>query len=433
MVFWRIEFRGRSNRRREIGTAILLLQLMPRVPMPDTGMIAAPSTSPVLTARARALKPSLTLAISARARALKASGRDICSLSAGEPDFDTPAFIRQAAAAALEAGHTRYGPAAGEPALREAIATKLSRENGVPTCAEQVLVTNGGKQALYNLFQVLLEPGDELLLPSPYWLSYPEMARLAGAAVALIPCSPAQGFRLDPAALEAAITPASKLLVLNSPANPTGMVLGRSELEAIAAVLRRHPHVAVVCDEIYEFLLARGHSHHSLAAVAPDLAERVFIVSGFAKGWAMTGWRVGWLAGPREVVAAAGALQSQSTSNVCSFAQYGALAAVSGSRDCVRAMAAQFNERRTLLSDGLQAIPDIELQPPQGAFYAFPDLSHYGLDSMTLCNRLLEEVGLAVVPGVAFGEDRCIRLSCAASPATIVDGLGRLRHFLSGL
>ena len=386
-----------------------------------------------LSARAEALQPSLTLAIAARAKALKAQGEDICSLSAGEPDFDTPAFIRQAAAEALESGHTRYGPAAGEPALREAIAAKLSHENGVPTRSEQVLVTNGGKQALYNLFQVLLGPGDELLLPSPYWLSYPELAQLAGASVRLIPSSAAEGFRLSPERLEAAITPTSKLLVLNSPSNPTGMVLSRPELEAIAEVLRRHPQVAVVCDEIYEFLLAPGHEHHSFAAVAPDLADRVFVVNGFAKGWAMTGWRIGWLAGPSDVVKAAIALQSQSTSNVCSFAQFGALAAVSGPRDCVQTMAAQFNQRRALLSDGLRAIPGLGLLPPEGAFYAFPDISSTGLDSMTFCNRLLEQQGLAVVPGVAFGDDHCIRLSCAASSATIEDGLARLKRFLSGL
>ena len=386
-----------------------------------------------LSARAEALQPSLTLAIAARAKALKAQGKDICSLSAGEPDFDTPAFIRQAASAALEAGHTRYGPAAGEPALREAIAEKLSRENQVPTSTDQVLVTNGGKQALYNLFQVLLGPGDELLLPAPFWLSYPEIAKLAGATVRLIPSDASAGFRLDPEQLEAAITPASKLLVLNSPSNPTGMVLSRPELEAIAAVLRRHPQVAVVCDEIYEFLLAPGHQHHSFAAVAPDLSDRVFTVNGFAKGWAMTGWRIGWLAGPKAVVAAAIALQSQSTSNVCSFAQYGALAAITGPRDCVAAMAAQFNDRRALLSQGLMAMPALKLRPPEGAFYAFPDVSATGLDSMAFCNRLLEEQGLAAVPGVAFGDDRCIRLSCAASNATIEDGLERLRQFIASL
>ena len=386
-----------------------------------------------LSARAGSLQPSLTLAITAKARQLRAEGVDVCSLSAGEPDFDTPAFIRHAAAAALEAGHTRYGPVAGEPALREAIAAKLSRENGIPTAASQVLVTNGGKQALYNLFQVLLDPGDEVLLPSPYWLSYPEMAQLAGASVRPIPCPASAGFHLSPDDLAAAITPASRLLVINSPSNPTGAVLSRDELEAIAAVVRPHPRLAVVCDEIYESLLSPGHEHHSLAAVAPDLAHRVFIVNGFAKGWAMTGWRIGWLAGESTVVAAAGALQSQSTSNVCTFAQYGALAVIEGPRDCVRQMADQFTQRRQLLGDGLRTIPGVSLQPPEGAFYAFPDVSAWGLASLTLCERLLEEVGLAVVPGIPFGDDRCIRLSCAASPATLQDGLERLRRFRDSL
>ena len=210
-------------------------------------------------------------------------------------------------------------------------------------------------------------------------------------------------------------------------------MLSPAELEALAAVLRRHPRLAVVCDEIYEYLTAPGHSHHSLAALAPDLAERTFIVGGCAKGWAMTGWRVGWLAGNPEVIRAASALQSQSTSNVCTFAQYGALAAVAGPRDCVRAMAASFDQRRVQLSEGLESIPGIILRPPEGAFYAFPDVSAHGLASMDLCNRLLDDVGLAVVPGMAFGDDRCIRLSCAASPATIDDGLERLRRFLAAL
>jgi aspartate aminotransferase len=386
-----------------------------------------------LSARAEGLQPSLTLAIAAQANQLRLAGEDICSLSAGEPDFDTPAFIRQAAADALEAGHTRYGPVAGEPALRQAIAAKLSVENGVPTTIDQVLVTNGGKQALYNLFQVMLGPGDEVLLPSPFWLSYPEMVRLSGAEPRLLVTEAARGFRFSPEELEAQINPRTRLLVLNSPSNPTGMVLNRQELEAIAVVLRRHPQVAVVCDEIYEFLLAPGHDHHSLAAVAPDLAERLFIVNGFAKGWAMTGWRVGWLAGPSHVIAAAAALQSQSTSNVCSFAQMGALAAISASRDCVHEMADRFNTRRQLLSDGLGRISGVVMIPPEGAFYAFPDVSAWGLDSMSLCRRLLAEVGLAVVPGLAFGDDRCIRLSCAAAEATLEDGLDRLARFQARL
>ena len=234
-------------------------------------------------------------------------------------------------------------------------------------------------------------------------------------------------------ALEALITPKSRLLVLNTPSNPTGLVLQREELEAVAALLRRHPQVAVVCDEIYEHLLADGQTHHSLAALAPDLADRLFVVNGFAKGWAMTGWRLGYLAGPAEVVKAAIALQSQSTSNVCSFAQRGALAALQAPLDCVHEMARSFSKRRSHLTAGLQQLSDVVLVPPNGAFYAFPDISAFGLDSMTFCQQLLDQQGLAVVPGVAFGDDRCIRLSCAVTTATIDDGLSRLKSFLQSL
>ena len=386
-----------------------------------------------LSARAASLQPSLTLAIAARAKQLQAEGQNICSLSAGEPNFDTPAFIRQAAAEALEQGITRYGPAAGDPELRQAIAEKLSRCNDMAVGSDQVLVTNGGKQALYNLFQVLLDPGDEVLLPAPYWLTYPELARLAGAEVCLLTSNASDGFRLDLEALEALITPKSRLLVLNTPSNPTGLVLQRQELEAVAALLRRHPQVAVVCDEIYEHLLADGQTHHSLAALAPDLADRLFVVNGFAKGWAMTGWRLGYLAGPSEVVKAAIALQSQSTSNVCSFAQRGALAALQAPLDCVQEMARSFSQRRSHLTAGLQQLSDVVVVPPNGAFYAFPDISAFGLDSMTFCQQLLDQQGLAVVPGVAFGDDRCIRLSCAVTTATIDDGLSRLKSFLKTL
>ena len=386
--------------------------------------------SPALSYRAKALKPSLTLEIAARAKALQAEGRDICSLSAGEPDFDTPEFIRQAAHEALNQGFTRYGPAAGDPELRAAIADKLTRENGVATAAQEVMITNGGKQAIYNLFQVLLNPGDQVLIPSPYWLSYPEIASLAGADVVTIPSSPADGFQLNLEQLEAAITTKSRLLVLNTPGNPTGRVMSREELLALAELLRRHPQLLVMSDEIYEYLLAEGHTHHSLAALAPDLKDRCFTVNGFAKGWAMTGWRLGYLAGHADVIRAAGALQSQSTSNVCSFAQRGALAAIQGSRQCVTDMAESYNRRRTLLVSGLQAMEGITLVAPEGAFYAFPQLPGHIADSMEFCRRALETEGLAVVPGAAFGEPRCIRLSCAVSRETISDGLDRLTRLL---
>ena len=385
---------------------------------------------PELSARAVALKPSLTLAIGAQAKALQRAGRDICSLSAGEPDFDTPDFIVEATRQALRDGITRYGPAAGDPELREAVAEKLSSGNGIATSPEQVLITNGGKQAIYNLFQVLLNPGDEVLLPAPYWLSYPEMAALAGAKVKLIPTQAGEGFRLDLTAVEAAISPRSRLLVLNSPGNPTGRVMKRQELEDVAELVRRHPQLLVMSDEIYEFLLAEGEQHHSFAAIAPDLADRCFTVNGFAKGWAMTGWRLGYLAGHQDVIKAAAALQSQSTSNVCSFAQRGALAAIQGPRACVSAMAESYNRRRQLLTEGLQAIEGITLVEPRGAFYAFPQLPESAGGSMDFCSRALEQAGLAVVPGLAFGNDRCIRLSCAVSRETIRDGLSRLTQLL---
>ena len=385
---------------------------------------------PALSDRAKALRPSLTLEISARAKALRNAGQDICSLSAGEPDFETPDFIIEAAQKALRDGITRYGPAAGDPELRAAIADKLTRENGIPTTSAQVLITNGGKQAIYNLFQVLLNPGDEVLIPAPYWLSYPDMAALAGATSRLIPSQAKDGFRLDLDQLEQSISASSKLLILNSPGNPTGRVMARSEMEQIVELMHRHPQLLLMSDEIYEYLLAEGQTHCSFASLDESLADRCFTVNGFAKGWAMTGWRLGYLAGHEAVIKAAAALQSQSTSNVCSFAQRGALAALQGSRQCVESMAASYNRRRRLLSEGLQAINGITLWDPQGAFYAFPQLPEGISDSMEFCRRALEEQGLAVVPGAAFGDDRCIRMSCAVSRETIGDGLERLRSLL---
>ena len=384
-----------------------------------------------LSSRAEALHPSLTLEINARAKALQQEGRDICSLSAGEPDFDTPDFIVEASIEALRNGITRYGPAAGDPHLRELIAAKISNSNGIPTTAAQVLVTNGGKQAIYNLFQVLLNPGDEVLIPAPYWLSYPEMARLAGARPVAVPSSADDGFRLDLNALEAAITPASRVLIINSPGNPTGRVLSRDELLAIAELVRRHPRLVVMSDEIYEYLLDDDVTHFSFASLAPDLQDRCFMVNGFAKGWAMTGWRLGYLSGDQSVIKAASALQSQSTSNVCSFAQQGAVAALSAPMDCVKTMAESYNRRRAFLVTGLEKLSGITLVPPQGAFYAFPQLPEACGDSMSFCHRALEEEGLAIVPGAAFGDDRCVRVSCAVSRETITDGLARLARLLA--
>ncbi len=385
----------------------------------------------LISQRAVSLQPSLTLAISARAQALKQEGKDICSLSAGEPDFDTPTFIVEAAIKALRDGVTRYGPAAGDPELREAIAEKLTKLNNIPTEANQVLITNGGKQAIYNLFQIILNPGDEVIIPAPYWLSYPEIARLAGAKPIVISSKSENGFKLDLQILEQAIGSKTRLLIINSPANPTGRVMTKSEMESIAKILRRHPQVLVMTDEIYEFLLADDQVHNSFASIAPDIADRIFTVNGFAKGWAMTGWRIGYLSGNPQVIKASIALQSQSTSNVCSFAQKGALAALQGSYECVHEMSKIYNLRRETLVSGLNRIKGLTLEPPKGAFYAFPQLPKEAIDSISFCKLALEEAGLVVIPGKAFGNDHCIRASCAVSRSTIENGLERLKKVMS--
>ena len=384
-----------------------------------------------LAARVQSLTPSLTLAINAKARQFQQQGRDICSLSVGEPDFDTPDFIAAAMHKAVQDGLTRYGPAAGEPMLREAIAAKMRSDNGLPCSADEVLVTNGCKQALFNLLQVLLDPGDEVILPAPYWLSYPAMVSLVGATSTILPTAREAGYRLCPDALAAAITPRTRLVVLNSPCNPTGHMYSRENLAEIAAVLRRHPAVQLVSDEIYELVTYGNSQHVSFGAVAPDLARRTYVVNGFSKGWAMTGWRLGYLVGPQEVVAKAVAVQSQSTSNVCTFVQYGGLAALQGSRDCVHGMVAAFSQRRERVLERLGAMPKISFQAPEGAFYAFLDVSATGMGSVQFCERLLMEEGVAAVPGAAFGNDQCIRISFATALSTLEKGMERLGAFLA--
>ncbi len=383
--------------------------------------------------RAQQLQPSLTLAISAKARDLQKQGKDICSLSTGEPDFKTPSFICRAAAEAMEAGHTRYGPAAGEPALREAIAHKLQTENKLTYGPDEIMVSNGAKQALYTLFQVLLQPGDEVIVPAPYWLSYPPMVHLAGARSVVIPTCQDRNHQLSGAALAAAITPRTRLLVLNSPTNPTGTVYSEQALAELANVLRHHPHVAVVSDEIYEYILYDQSRHVSFGAVAPDLAERVFVVNGFSKNWAMTGWRLGYLAGPQAILAKAVALQSQSTSNVCSFVQYGGLAALRGSREWVHTMVEALAQRRQVLLHALDSMEHVHGRAPHGAFYAFLNIAAANLRSVVFCKRLLAEAGVAIVPGAAFGDDQAVRISFATDMATLKRGLERLQGFLAGL
>jgi len=386
-----------------------------------------------ISIRALSIQPSLTLEIGAKAKALKAEGKSICSLSAGEPDFDTPEFIIDATLKALKDGKTRYGPAAGDPELREAIAQKQTDVNKVPTKADNVLVTNGGKQAIYNLFQVVLNPGDEVLIPSPYWLSYPEIALLAGAKPIKINSSLKNEFKIDINSLEENVTEKTRLLIINSPSNPTGCILTSQEMHTISDFLRRHPKILLMSDEIYEYLIAPDQIHHSFAKIAPDLKNRIFTVNGFAKAWAMTGWRIGYLTGNTEVIKKAIALQSQSTSNVCSFAQAGALAALQGPKDCVNQMAKIYNNRRLLIVERLEKIKNISFVIPKGAFYVFPQINLEEIDSITFCKLALEKVGLAIVPGIAFGNDKCIRISYAASNKMINDGLDRLEKLFKCL
>ena len=388
-----------------------------------------------LSQRVARLSPSATLSISALAKAMQAEGLDVCILSAGEPDFDTPEHIRAAAIRALQEGKTRYGPTAGIPALRQAVADKLRRENGLDYSPEQILISNGGKQTLFNLAMVLLDPGDEVILPVPYWVSYPEMVALAGAQVVRVQTQEAQGFKLTADQLRQALTPRSKLLILNSPANPTGAVYHRQELAALAEVILSVPHLYVVCDEIYEKLVYGQARHISLGSLCPDLMPRLILSSGFAKAYAMTGWRIGYLAGPKPIIEAAISLQSHSTSNVCTFAQYGALEALTSplSAAAVEKMRQEFWQRRDLMVQGIRTLPGVTFPEPEGAFYVFVNIGQTGLGSVEFCQRLLKEHHVAAVPGVAFGAESYIRLSYAADRATLEKGLERLHRFLSSL
>jgi aspartate aminotransferase len=386
-----------------------------------------------LAHRVSKVTPSMTLAIDAKAKALKASGMDICSFSAGEPDFDTPDHIKVAAKQALDLGKTKYGPAAGMPELKHAIATKLASEDRLEYTADQIIVTNGGKHSLYNLMMALLDPGDEVIIPVPCWLSYPEMVKLADGEPKFVITDETSGYKITPTQLEAAITPRTKLFILNSPSNPTGMVYTPDEIRAIAEVLSRHDRVMVVSDEIYKKILYDGAEHLSIGAVSAELRSRTIISSGFAKAYSMTGWRIGYLAGPLELIKATTKIQSHSTSNVCTFAQYGALAALTESQDCVESMRKAFAQRREVMYKRLNAIPGISCLKPDGAFYLFPNIKELGLSSLQFAEMLLEEAQVAVIPGIPFGIDTNIRLSYATDLSTIERGCDRLYTFAKNL
>jgi aspartate aminotransferase len=385
-----------------------------------------------LAGRVSQVTPSITLAIAAKAKAMKAEGIDVCSFSAGEPDFDSPAHIKAAAQKALEEGKTKYGPASGEPKLREAIARKLKTDNGLDYKAENVIVTNGGKHSLFNLILALIEAGDEVIIPAPYWLSYPDMVTLAGGVSVIVPTDASTGYKITPEQLRKSITPKTKLFILNSPSNPTGMVYTPEEIQAIAQIIVETD-ILVVSDEIYEKILYDGVKQVSIGSLGKDIFARTVISNGFAKAYSMTGWRIGYLAGPVDLIKATINIQSHSTSNVCTFAQYGAIAALEGSQDCVEEMRQAFAKRREVMFERLNAIPGLSCPKPDGAFYLFPDITKTGLKSLDFCNALLEKEQVAVIPGIAFGADDNIRLSYATDLATIEKGMDRLEKFVKSV
>ncbi|SRR6266511_51412 len=397
---------------------------------------------PRISRRVGAIAESATLAIDAKAKALKAAGEDVIAFGAGEPDFPTPAHIVEAAAAACrEPRFHHYSPTAGLPELREAIAAKTARDSGLQVKPNQVLVTNGGKQALYNAFATLLDPGDEVLLPAPYWVTYPEAIALAGGEPAVVPTDESSGFRAGVEQLEAAITPRTRALVFVSPSNPTGAVYPAAEVEAIGRWAADRG-LWVITDEIYEHLVYGDNRFHSMPVLVPELADRTVVVNGVAKTYAMTGWRVGWMLGPADVVKAAANLQSHATSNVCNVAQAAALAAVSGGLDDAAAMREAFDRRRRRIHDLLSAIPGVRCAEPQGAFYAFPSLAgalgrelrgSRPQSSMELADLILEEARVAIVPGEAFGSPGYARFSYALGDDDLVEGVTRIAKLLEEL
>ncbi|HWP35057.1 MAG TPA: pyridoxal phosphate-dependent aminotransferase [Thermodesulfobacteriota bacterium] len=395
-----------------------------------------------LARRLAAVKPSPTFAAEQKARALRAQGVDVVSLTVGEPDFDTPRAIKQAAVRAIEEGFTKYTPTAGTPELREAICAKLARDNGLAYRPEQVIASAGAKQAIYNLLMVLLDPDDEVLIPAPYWVSYPDMVELAGGRPVIVETSEAEGFKLTPARLARAITPRSRLLILNTPCNPTGAAYTREELAALARVCVEHD-LLVCSDEIYEKLVYDGFVHTSFAALGPEVYARTITVNGLSKAFAMTGWRLGYAAGPVELVQAMEAVQSQSTSNPCSITLKAATYALTGPADELPAMVAEFDRRRRFLVDALGSLPGVSCATPTGAFYAWPNVSRLLgrrtpegrrlATSYDLVDYLLEAARVATVAGAAFGVEGYLRLSYATALPRLEEAIARMRGALARL
>jgi aspartate aminotransferase len=385
-----------------------------------------------ISQRAASLSPSLTLAIDAKAKQMKAEGQDVVGFGAGEPDFDTPAHIKEAAIQALNAGFTKYTPSSGIPELRQAIADKFKRENGLSYKPSQIIVSCGGKHSCYNVIIATCQEGDEVIIPSPYWLSYPEMVKLAGAQPVIIQTTDKSEFKVTLDQLRDAITPRTRLFLLNSPSNPTGSVYTPEEIKAIGDLCVEKG-VLIMSDEIYEHLLYDGARHKSVASFSPAHQERTIIVHGFAKAWSMTGWRLGFLAAPEPIAKAIDAVQSHSTSNPTSFSQKGAVAALNGPQDHLKAWLAEFDRRRTFAWKKLNSIPGLSCVNSKGAFYLFPNISRLGLKSTEFCARLLDAEKVAAVPGVAFGADDYLRISYATSMTNIEKGLDRLDRFARSL
>lgn len=385
-----------------------------------------------LAERSTTLTPSLTLAIDAKAKKLKADGVDVCGFGAGEPDFDTPQHIKDAAIAALQAGFTKYTPSSGTPELRAAIAEKLKNENGLDYKPSQVIVNCGAKHSCYNVIIATCNPGDEVIIPAPFWLSYPEMVKLAGATPVIVETSEANGFKITPDQFRDAMTPATKLIILNSPGNPTGTVYSADELKALAEVALEED-ILMLSDEIYEKITYDGTPFTSLASLGKEIYDLTITVNGFSKAYSMTGWRLGYIAAPEPIAAAIDSIQSHSTSNPTSFAQKGALAGLKGDQSFIGEMVKAFSERRAYMHDRLIKIPGITCVKPMGAFYMLPNIASFGLGSNDFCAKLLDDQKVACVPGIAFGSDAHMRLSYASSMENITKGLDRLEAFCASL
>ena len=385
-----------------------------------------------ISRRAATLSPSLTLKIDSEAKRMKAAGQDVVGFGAGEPDFDTPQHIKDACAKALADGFTKYTPASGIPELRQAIADKFQRENGLSYQPSQIVVSCGGKHSCYNVILATCEEGDEVIIPAPYWLSYPEMVKLAGATPVILPTSDRTEFKVTPEQLAAAITPRTRLFILNSPSNPTGSLYTRAEIKALGDLCVARG-VLIMSDEIYEKLVYDGAEHVSVAGFSPADYEHTIIVHGFAKAYSMTGWRLGYLAAPLAIASAVDAIQSHSTSNPTSFAQKGAVAALNGTQAHLPLWLAEYAKRRSYAWERLNAIPGITCVNAKGAFYLFPNISALGLKSTEFCARLLQQELVAAVPGIAFGADDYLRISYATSMANIEKGLDRLERFAKSL